>query len=57
MRVPDFTLTALLPYFKGAHFAAIALAAREPDAKDQANRLKQQADGYLEALQALDART
>ncbi|MBW3604488.1 MAG: hypothetical protein KY460_06145 [Actinobacteria bacterium] len=48
---------ALLPNFKGTRFAAIALAAREPDAKHQADRLKQQAEGHLEALQALDAGT
>ncbi|CAN5850919.1 hypothetical protein BH23ACT10_BH23ACT10_16160 [soil metagenome] len=44
---------ALLPYFKGTRFAAIALAAREPAAKEQADRLEQQAERYMEALQAL----
>ncbi len=48
-----FPLRAMGPYFKGARFAAIALATRSPEAKEQAETLKAQVDRYLEAYQEL----
>ncbi len=48
-----FPLRAMSPYFKGARFAAIALATRSPEIKEQADALRAQADRYLEASRGL----
>lgn len=48
-----FSLDAMVPYFTGARFAAIALGVRAPDAKEQADALKDQAQRYVEAANKL----
>lgn len=44
-----FPEDAMTPYFKGVKFAAIALGMRAPEAKQQADALRDEAERYLEA--------
>lgn len=44
-----FPPDAMTPYFKGVKFAAIALGMRAPQAKEQADALRAEAERYLEA--------
>ena len=47
---------ALLPYCRGAKFAAKAMGMRHPEAKDDAARYIEQMDRYMEAVRTLRAR-
>jgi hypothetical protein len=48
---------ALLPYCRGAKFAAKAMGMRHPQAKADADRYVAQMDRYMEAIRALRERT
>ncbi len=50
-----FPMDSMVPYFTGARFAAIALGVRAPDAKEQADALRDQAQRYVEAAKTLRA--
>lgn len=43
---------AMLPYWRGARFAAVALGSRHPQAKDDADQLVAQMDRFTEAFKA-----
>ncbi len=43
---------ALVPYYRGARFAAVALGNRHPQAKEDADRYVAQMDRYVGALKA-----
>ena len=47
---------AMLPYFRGARFAAVAMGRRHPAAKDDADLYVAQMDRFLETTRALRAR-
>lgn len=47
---------ALLPYCRGAKFAAKAMGMRHPEAKEDAARYMEQMDRYMEAVRTLRAR-
>jgi hypothetical protein len=47
---------AMLPYFRGARFAAVAMGRRHPMAKDDADLYVAQMDRFLETTRALRAR-
>lgn len=49
-------LDALLPYCRGARFAAKAMGMRHPQARDDADRYVAQMDRYMEAVRALRER-
>ena len=49
-------LPALLPYCRGAKFAAKAMGMRHPEAKDDAARYMEQMDRYMQAVRTLRAR-
>lgn len=51
-----FPLDALLPYCRGARFAAKAMGMRHPQARDDADRYVAQMDRYREAVRALRER-
>lgn len=44
-----FPASAMVPYFRGVRFAAIALSMRAPEAEEQAAAHRDQADRYLQA--------
>ncbi len=44
-----FPASAMRPYFRGVRFAAVALSMRAPEAEEQAEALRDQADRYLQA--------
>ncbi len=48
---------ALLPYCRGAKFAAKAMGLRHPAAKDEADRLFAQMDRYMQTIREFRART
>ena len=54
--VPGWTFDDLLPYCRGAKFAAKAMGMRHPEAKDDAARYIEQMDRYMEAVRTLRAR-
>jgi hypothetical protein len=43
----------MVPYFRGARFAANAMGSRFPEARDEATAFMAQVDRYIEAAQAL----
>ena len=43
-------LEQLLPYYRGARFAVIAMSRRHPDTKEEADRYVAQLDRYTEAV-------
>ncbi len=45
-------VAALLPYYRGARFAAVALGRRHPDMSDDTDRYVEQMDRYHEAMRA-----
>jgi len=47
---------ALLPYCRGARFAAKAMGMRHPQARDDADRYVAQMDRYRDAVRALRER-
>lgn len=44
---------AMIPYFRGARFAAVALGARHASAKEDADRYVAQMDRYMESVKGL----
>ncbi len=48
-----FKVEHMLPYYRGARFAAIAMGGRFPEAKDDATRYVSQLDRYSEAAKEL----
>ena len=50
-------VAAMLPYCRGARFAAKAMGMRHPQAKADADRYVAQMDRYMEAIRALRERT
>lgn len=51
-----FPEDAMTPYFKGVKFAAIALGMRAPQAKQEAEALRDEAERYLEAASRREQR-
>jgi len=48
-----FKIEHMLPYYRGARFAAIAMGRRFPDAKEDAYKYTAQMDVYMEAAKEL----
>lgn len=48
-----FKVEHMLPYYRGARFAAIAMGRRYPEAKEDAHRYTEQMDVYMEAAKDL----
>lgn len=48
-----FRFEQMVPYFRGARFAANAMGIRFPDARENATAYMEQVDRYIEATQAL----
>ena len=52
-----FKVEQMVPYYRGARFAAVAMGRRFPEAKEEAYRYTEQMDAYTEAAKDLYKRT